>query len=395
MEEKDIFESEFDRQYGDSYREGNSAATNSDHQLPGNAAAPSEGTQSVTSTASDEAAKDLAEQMAPKDVDQAKYLVFGYDPADFVNAIYPNGPNCRHDAARDTFNDLLVLYDANWELARNKLLTFDFVQAIISERTMKEIEDIVEGGRKLFRKRESENFNAPQPSKLMCQAIKQVTGRDYSVLKREQRGVEQGLSAVVQDDILQTLETIGSEIEKLFPRYPLLKLLCHRLPRKHYIAALFVGGAFLMTLMTRCWYKFWSAPGRQCRLNSLLALIGRPGSGKHMAVELYKLLMEPVRKADQAQIDALNRWNLEKDQKNGGSANKSPRPSGVYRALPSETSAAGAREAETNAKELIDGEEWYLHVSQFDSELDNTLRQMKKSYMEALFTLWLKSYHNE
>jgi hypothetical protein len=150
-----------------------------------------------------------------------------------------------------------------------------------------------------------------------------------------------------------------------------------------------------MTLMTRCWYKFWSAPGRQCRLNSLLALIGRPGSGKHMAVELYKLLMEPVRKADQVQIDALNRWNLEKDQKNGGSANKSPRPSGAYRALPSETSAAGAREAETNAKEMIDGEEWYLHVSQFDSELDNTLRQMKKSYMEALFTLWLKSFHNE
>ena len=34
MEEKDMFESEFDRQYGDSYREGNSAATNSDHQLP-------------------------------------------------------------------------------------------------------------------------------------------------------------------------------------------------------------------------------------------------------------------------------------------------------------------------------------------------------------------------
>lgn len=114
-----------------------------------------------------------------------------------------------------------------------------------------------------------------------------------------------------------------------------------------------------------------------------------------MAVEFYELLMAPVRKADQPQIDALNRWNLERDQKNGGSANKTPRPSGIYRALPSETSAAGAREAEVNAKETIDGEEWYLHVSQFDSELDNTLRQMKKQHMEALFTLWLKSYHNE
>lgn len=150
-----------------------------------------------------------------------------------------------------------------------------------------------------------------------------------------------------------------------------------------------------MTLMTRCWYRFWPSPGKKCRLNSLLALIGRPGSGKHMAVLLYDILMEPVRKADQAQIDALNRWNQERDQNSGASKNKSPRPNGIYRALPSETSAAGAREAETNAKEIIDGEEWYLHVSQFDSELDNTLRQMKKSYMEALFTLWLKSFHSE
>ena len=47
MEEPCLFENEFDRQYGDSYREGNSAATNSNHQLPGNAAAPSEGTQSA------------------------------------------------------------------------------------------------------------------------------------------------------------------------------------------------------------------------------------------------------------------------------------------------------------------------------------------------------------
>lgn len=394
MEQKDLFENEFDRQYGDSYREGNSAATNSNHQLPSNAAAPSEGTQSTTPTASEDA-KDLAAQMAPKDLGKSQYLVCGYDPADFVLAMYPKGPNCRHDAARDLYNDLLVMYDANVELARNKLLSIPWVQDLVTERGMSEIDRIVEGGRKLLHKRESENFNAPQPSKEMRKAIKQVTGRDYSALKREQRSMELGQTIGVQDDIIKLLEDIGGEIEKLFPRFPLLKLLCHRLPRKHYIAALFVGGAFLMTLMTRCWYRFWSAPGRQCRLNSLLALIGRPGSGKHMAVELYKLLMEPIRKADQVQIDALNRWNQEKDQKNGGSANKTPRPCGAYRALPSETSAAGAREAETNAKETIDGEEWYLHVSQFDSELDNTLRQMKKTYMEALFTLWLKSFHNE
>jgi len=165
--------------------------------------------------------------------------------------------------------------------------------------------------------------------------------------------------------------------------------------RKHYIAALLVGGAFCMTLCTRMWYKFWPAPGRLCRLNSLLALIGRMGSGKHIAVDLYQILMEPIKMADKAQVDALNKWNMEREQNSGASKNKTRRPNGIMRALPPETSAAGAREAEFNAHEEIDGVDTYLHVSQFDSELDNTLRQLKKAYMDALFTLWLKSYHNE
>lgn len=386
MENPDLFENEFDRQYGDSYREGNSAATNSDHQLPGNAAVPSEGTQSVTPAASDE---------APKDVDQTKYLVFGYDPADFVLVMYPNGPNCRHDAARDLYNDLLVMYDANWELARNKLLTFDFVQAVISERGMKEIEDIVEGGRKLLRKRESENFNAPQPSKEMRQAIKQVTGRDYSALKREQRGVEQGQAVGMQQEILQTLENIGAEFAKLIPYFMLLKLLCFRMKQKYYPAVFFVGGAFAMTLMTRCWYYFWPKPGKKNRLNSLVMLIGRMGGMKSVAVDLEEIMMEPVHVADAPQKDALNAYNAEREQNNGGKSNKKPRPNGIYRALPAETSTAALREAEANNHETIDGEEWYEHCSIFDSELQNTLNQMKKSHMDAMQTYWLKSYHSE
>lgn len=395
MENPDLFENEFDRQYGDSYREGNSAATNSDHQLPGNAAAPSEGTQSVTPAASDEAAKELASEVAPKDVDQAKYLVFGYDPADFVLAMYPNGPNCRHDAARDTYNDLLVMYDADVDLARNKLLSFQWVQDLITERGMSEIDRIVEGGRKLLQKRESENFNAPQPSKEMRKAIKQVTGRDYSALKREQRGVEQGQAVGMQQEILQTLERIGNEFAKLVPYYPLLKLLCFRMKPKYYPAVFFVGGSFAMTLLTRCFYYFWPKPGKKNRLNSLVLLIGRMGGMKSVAVDLEEIMMEPVHKADAPQIAALNASNAEREQNNGGAKSKKPRPTGVYRALPPETSTAALREAEANAHEMLDGEDYYLHVSIFDSELQNTISQMKKSYMDALLTYWLKSFHSE
>ena len=387
---------EFNEKFLGSYQQEQSDPTNKNHQFDSEKTS-TDGQVTNPATATPAAAQQLAASVTTPDAN-LDLTAFGYKIVDFANALLPNGApvGSRHKSAIKLAYDLLVVCDGDAEKVRALLMQLQWVKDIVKERGQKEIDDIMESAQKLKHKREGEQLNDLLPSKDMLRAIKEVTGRSYNVLLSEMRkkAMEAG-SDVSQDDIIKLLEDIGSEIEKLFPRYPLLKLLCHRLPRKHYIAALLVGGAFLMTLMTRCWYKFWSAPGRQCRLNSLLALIGRSGSGKHMAVELYKLLMEPVRKADQVQIDALNRWNLEKDQKNGGSANKSPRPSGAYRALPSETSAAGAREAETNAKEMIDGEEWYLHVSQFDSELDNTLRQMKKSYMEALFTLWLKSFHNE
>lgn len=387
---------EFNERFLGSYQQELSDPINKNHQFDSEkATADDQVTNPITATPA--TAQELAASVTTP-AEDLDLTAFGYPLIDFSNALYPNGApkGSRHKSAIKLAYDLLVVCDGDAEKVRELLMQLQWVKDVVAERGQKEIDDIMESAQKLKHKREGEQLNDLQPSKDLQRAIKQVTGRSYNMLLSEMRkkAMESG-GEVSQDDIIKLLENIGSEIEKLFPRYPLLKLLCHRLPRKHYIAAMLVGGAFLMTLMTRCWYRFWPAPGRQCRMNSLLALIGRPGSGKHMAVELYKILMEPIHKADQVQIDALNRWNEEKDQKNGGSANKSPRPSGAYRALPSETSAAGAREAETNAKEMIDGEEWYLHVSQFDSELDNTLRQMKKSYMEALFTLWLKSFHNE
>ena len=398
MDEQNLFEGcEFDRQFGESYREGNSDATNSDHKLPSNAAVAQEGVQSLTpeAAASSEAAKELAQQVVPKDVEKEKYLVFGYDPVDFVNVLYPNSPNCRHDAARDTFNDLIVMYDGNWELARNKLLTLQWVQDLISERDISEIDRIVDGGRKLLQKRESENYTSLQPSKAMRKAIEQVSGRKYSVLKREQLGLEQGQAVAMQLEILQTLENIGAEFAKLVPYFPLLKLLCFRMKQKYYPAVFFVGGSFAMTLMTRCWYYFWPKPGKKNRLNSLVMLIGRMGGMKSVAVDLEEIMMEPIHVADAPQIAALNASNAEREQNNGGKGNKKPRPTGVYRALPPETSTAALREAEANAHETLDGEEYSLHVSIFDSELQNTLSQLKKSYMDALQTYWLKSYHSE
>lgn len=361
--------------------------------------------QSVTSSAED--AKLLASQVAPvtsavippeatSEEQQERLNVFGHHVADFINTLYPNGApvNTRHKSALKLAGDLMILLDGDEQLAKTVLTQISWVQDVIKERGEKEIDDIIDSAKKLLKKRESENLYEPRPSREMQRAIEQVVKRKYSVLVAEARAERTGGTQSSTDDIVVVLDRIGRKLEKYFKYYPFLKLLCYGLKPKHYVAALFVGGGFAMTLCTRMWYRFWSEPGRKCRLNSIIELIGRSGSGKHIAVDLYKILMEPIKKADAVQVEALNNWNAERDQKSGADKNKMPRPKGVYRCMPSEASAAAIREAEFNAKEEIDGEDWPLHVSQFNSELDDLLTQQKKGYLN-IEALLFKSLHNE
>ena len=387
---------EFNEKFLGSYQQEQTDPTDKGHQFDSDNAADN---GQVINPASELAASVSTTVTAPPDADidtDIDMTAFGHPMIYFTNALLPNGApvGSRHKTAIKLAYDLLVICDGDAKKVLALLMQLQWVKDIVKERGQKEIDDIMEAAQKLKKKRESEQINDLQPSKEMRRAIEHVTGRKYNVLVQEMYKKMIG-NDENRDDIIVLLERIGAEIEKLFPRYPLLKLLCHRLKRKYYIAALLVGGAFCMTLCTRMWYRFWSAPGRQCRLNSLLALIGRMGGGKHIAVDLYNILMKPVEMADKPMVEAINKWNSEREQNSGAKQNKAPRPHGIYRRLPPETSAAGAREAEYNAHEFIDGIDTYLHVSQFDSELDNTLRQLKKSYMDALFTLWLKSYHNE
>lgn len=397
LEEKDIFDNEFERQYGDSYRqgEGHCTPTHPENRFDEAPAYVESLTPKTDEGASAEDAKELAQAVMPKD--EAPVTAFGHPVADYINERLPKGApeGSRHKFALKVASDVILLCDGNLDQVRRVLLSLPWVQDIVKERGMEEIERILQTAQKRMLKREAENYNEPQPSKEMRQAIKAVTGRSYSQLIREARLTAEGRElAAAEDDVMTMLENIGRDVEKLFPYFPVLQLLCHMLKRRHYIAALLVGGAFFMTLMTRCWYRSGMEPGRICRLNSILELIGRSGTGKHIAVDLYRLLMEPIKKFDKAQIDALNNFNAEREQNNGGAKNKSPRPKGIFRCMPSETSAAAIREAEYNAVEMIDGQEWPLHVSHFNSELQDMQRQMKRDYMN-IEKLFYKGFHNE
>ena len=398
MQQDLFFNGEFDKLYRAEYQKGEG------HCLPTNPANAFDTVSTTNSkktvvTSSTAITAVSSEQPAVADSSEttAPVLVFGNPVIDYVNAMYPKGvpQGSRHKNALKRASDLMILLDGNEQSVQQALLQLSWVKDVIKERGEKEIDDIIDSARKLLKKRESESLSYPQPSKEMRRAIEQVTGRKYNVLVAETRAETLGTATAKTDDILPVLERIGRELKKLRPYFPLVSLLCFRLKLKYFAAAFFLGGAFAMNLLTRCYYYFWPAPGQRCRLNHLLLLIGRMGGGKRIAVDLYKIMMRPVKDSDAPQITALNNWNKIKEQNDGGAKNKTARPAGIYRALPSETSTAALREAEANAHETIDGEEWYLHVSCFDSELQNTLSQLKKSYMDALLTYWLKSFHNE
>ena len=391
----DIFSTcDFDQKFLADYQQGKTQPTNPENRFDEEKVS----VESLTTKtiADSEADRGKAQQFTASST-ELSLEAFGFPLIDIINALLPKGvpEGSRHKMALKLAYDLLIICDGDAQKVLTMLMQLQWVKDVVAERGQKELDDIMEAAQKQKHKRESENYYELQPSKDMRRAIESVAGRKYIALVKDVQ--KQTMGSMTEDEQYDTtamLERIGCEIEKLFPRYPFLKLLCHRLERKYYVVALFVGGAFAMTLMTRCWYQSGNEPGRRCRLNSVLELIGRSGGGKHIAVKLYELMMTPVKKADQAQREALNRWNEERDQKSGGEKNKTPRPKGIFRCMPSETSAAAIREAQFNAKEIIDGEEWPLHVSHFNSELDDLIEQMKKGYMN-IEKLFLKGFHNE
>ena len=261
MEENNHFEKDFNEKYLESYRQEQSDPTNESHQF--DTAVTADGSVN-NPAASAETPSGTTTSFITSEVQ-----AYGHPVIDFTNAMLPKGApvGSRHKAAIKLAYDLLIICDGAAKKVLNLLMQLQWVKDIVTERGQKEIDDIMDAAQKLKHKRESENYYELQPSREMKRAIEQVTGRKYTVLvweaRRQMMGATGGEGA--QDSVTVMLERIGREIEKLFPRYPLLKLLCHRLERKYYVVALFVGGAYAMTLMTRCWWRPCSC--RSMRVN--------------------------------------------------------------------------------------------------------------------------------
>ena len=205
---------------------------------------------------------------------------------------------------------------------------------------------------------------------------------------------EKFATATSEQNINQMLWEWGAQIEAMFDDFPVLRDICKGLKRNQYPAALFVAGAFEMTLMTRCTYRFYHRPEELRRLNSSALIIGDPASGKSFATRLFKLLAAPIVEADKAGRDAINAYR-EQMRTKGANKEKPKKPKVVVRVHPARTSNAQFIQDMVNAVETVDGEEMHLHMLTFDTELDNTMSVQKGGSWIDKQSLELKAFHNE
>ena len=318
----------------------------------------------------------------------------GYDIQSIIDARYAEKLPCAADSNRHTESlklatDLLLMLDGDKVQVQHIVEAQPWVQEIIKERD-ENVAQTVESAAGCIAQKEKK-YTSSLPSKAMQEAIQEATGKTYVEITKAKA---QTAVTLKDDDMSRWLWDWGAEIEALAEEYPLIKDITKGLKRNQYPAALFVAGGLLMTLMTRCTYRFYHRPEELRRLNNSTLIIGDPASGKSFATRLFKLLASPIVAADKVGKDAINAYR-EQMRTKGANKEKPKKPKVVVRIHPARTSNAQFIQDMVNAKEDVDGEEMQLHMLTFDTELDNTLSLQKGGAYIDKQALQLKAFHNE
>jgi hypothetical protein len=334
----------------------------------------------------------------------------GYDIQAIIDQRYGDKLPCKDDSNRHTESlklatDLLLMLDGDKQSVQRIVEAQPWVQEIIAERN-ENVAQTVESAASCIAEKEKKSAS-PMPSKAMQEAVLVATGRDYREVTSPSPSCRRGtipsptgegqgevISERKDNAINYLLNGWGAEIESLFPDFPILRDVCKGLKKNQYPAALFVGGGLMMTLMTRCTYRFYHRPEELRRLNNSTLIIGDPASGKSFATRLFKLLAAPIVAADRRGKEAINAYREEVKTK-GANKEKPKKPKVVVRIHPARTSNAQFIQDMVNAVEIVDGEEMQLHMLTFDTELDNTVTVQKGGSWIDKQSLELKAFHNE
>ena len=385
----DYYDEKFDKEFTPQYREKKTQPLN--HQFPVADGADSIVRSKSSAVASEDAGKGSATS-GNVDADASGLKWKGYDVQSIIDLRYGDKLPCaadsnRHNESLKLASDLLVLFDGDKQKTLAMLKTQKWVQEIIDERD-ENVEQTVSSAAQRMAEREKK-YLSQLPSKAMQDAIKEATGKTYQEITQAKMQ-----ASAAEGDIERWLWEWGEQIEALMPDFPLLRDICKGLKRNQYPAAMFVAGGLMMTLMTRCTYRFYHRPEELRRLNNSTLIIGDPASGKSFATRLFKLLAAPIVAADKVGKDAINAYR-EQMRTKGANKEKPKKPKVVVRVHPARTSNAQFIQDMVNSVENVDGEDMQLHMLTFDTELDNTVTIQKGGSWIDKQSLELKAFHNE
>ena len=318
----------------------------------------------------------------------------GYDVQSIIDLRYGDKLPCaadsnRHNESLKLASDLLILFDGDKQKTLAMLKAQPWVQEIIDERD-ENVEQTVSSAAQRMAEREKKYLSL-RPSEPMQDAIAKASGKTYAEIAK---GTQTTSATVTSADIDRWLWDWGEQIEALGKDFPLIRDITKGLKRNQYPAALFVAGGLMMTLMTRCTYRFYHRPEELRRLNNSTLIIGDPASGKSFATRLFKLLAAPIVAADKVGKDAINAYR-EQMRTKGANKEKPKKPKVVVRVHPARTSNAQFIQDMVNSVENVDGEDMQLHMLTFDTELDNTVTVQKGGSWIDKQSLELKAFHNE
>ena len=388
----DYYDEDFDREYTPQYRERKTQPLR--HEFP--AADGADGSvHAKTAAVASEGSEQGAETVRNVDVPASGLTWKGYDVQSIIDLRYGDKLPCaadsnRHNESLKLASDLLIMFDGDKQKTLAMLKAQPWVQEIIDERD-ENVEQTVASAAQRMAEREKK-YLSQQPSKAMQDAIAKASGKTYAEITKGAQTTSAAAEAQMTMD--QWLWEWGDQIEALFDDYPLLRDICRGLKKNQYPAAVFVAGGLMMTLMTRCTYRFYHRPEELRRLNNSTLIIGDPASGKSFATRLFKLLAAPMVAADKTGIAAINRYKEEMKTK-GANKEKPQKPKALFRVHPARTSNAQFIQDMVNAVEVVDGTEMQLHMLTFDTELDNTLTVQKGGSWIDKQSMELKAFHNE
>ena len=386
------YDEEFDKAYTAMYRDKKTQPLH--HQFDADDSAAGANPDVPAAVASQDANQGHKEgsQVGAEQV-QPPVMWRGYDIQRIIDARYAAKLPCeadsnRHNESLKLATDLMLMLENNKELVQRVVEAQSWVQEIIDERN-ENVAQTVESAASCIAEKEKKH-ESPLPSKAMRMAIQEACGKTYQEITQAQTA-----AVTLKDDtITQLLWEWGDEIEELSEYYPALKDVCKGLKHNQYPAALFVAGGLMMTLMTRCTYRFYHRPEELRRLNNSTLIIGDPASGKSFATRLFKLLAAPIIEADKIGKEAINAYR-EQMRTKGANKEKPKKPKVIVRVHPARTSNAQFIQDMVNSVEEVDGEPMQLHMLTFDTELDNTICVQKGGSWIDKQSMELKAFHNE